>query len=340
MHMSGLWFPLRLRSLNYKGCRAKAGTVQKDISTLKIERAGGKAVSLRAMEGVITTMPGQDSPEFTAPSHTVQTEKRYASVPPLKLQRFQMPYPSLKHFWNYGVGESALSILLFINCLQLFSMPRYPPSENQGERWQSKGQHRKHQEARKARSAGKYCFILFLQPLISMLKGSMWAEMLYFAFYTETMGTLCHFITEGEQPSAVLVCWYWTMTIKPAYNWKVKRGAGEIFSFQLLCVIYYIRLFIWEGGGCSFLSVRLASAFQGCSSRLYLSDIKYLRGLFPFQLLLLFIFLLYKLEFWWPNLLPTLPNILSTEFVNSCKWVADTPRNSPCAQSPFKMQWD
>lgn len=201
MHTSGLWFPLRLRSLNYKGCRAKAGTVQKDISTLKIKRAGGKAVSLRAMENVITTMPGQDSPEFTAPSHTVQTEKSYASFSPLKLQRFQMPYPSVKHFWNYGVGESALSILLFINCLQLFSMPQYPPSsENQGERWQSKGQHRKHQEARKARSAGKYCFILFLQPLISMLKGSMWAEMLYFAFYTETMELFATLLLMGNSP--------------------------------------------------------------------------------------------------------------------------------------------
>ena len=98
MYTSGLWLPLRVRNLNHKGCRAKAGTVPKDPSTLKSERAGVKAVTPRAMEDVTTIMPAGDPPEFTAPSYAVQTEKRYASFPPLKLWGFQMPYPSVRHF--------------------------------------------------------------------------------------------------------------------------------------------------------------------------------------------------------------------------------------------------
>lgn len=69
MHTSGLWLPLRVRNLNHVGCRAKAGTVPKDLSTLKSERAGVKAVTLRAIQDVTAVMPAGDPPEFTAPSH-------------------------------------------------------------------------------------------------------------------------------------------------------------------------------------------------------------------------------------------------------------------------------
>lgn len=50
------------------------------------------------MEVVTKIMPAGDPPEVTAPSHTVQTEKRHASFPSLRLWGFQRPYPSVRHF--------------------------------------------------------------------------------------------------------------------------------------------------------------------------------------------------------------------------------------------------
>lgn len=81
MCTSGLWLPLRVRNPNHKGCGAKAGTVPKDLSTLKSERAWVKAVALRAMEDVNSITPAGDPLEVTAPSHTVQTEKKLCIFP-------------------------------------------------------------------------------------------------------------------------------------------------------------------------------------------------------------------------------------------------------------------
>lgn len=140
-----------------------------------------------------------------------------------------------------------------------------------------------------------------------MLKGSMWAEMLYFAFYTETTGTVPHLSLKGNSPvqfqSGDIKPW-------PLNQYTTGKWGEELFKYSAFkynvsaTTSYHLS---GKEGAPIFSPIRPVSALTRGSSGSYLSDIKYLRGLFPFQLLSLFIFSSYKAELWWPTLFSHLP---------------------------------
>lgn len=127
-------------------------------------------------------------------SHNANWEER-CLLPHTEILGISGALNPCKAFSEITVRETALCILLFISCLQLFSIPgNPPPSESQGKTWQSKGQHRQHQE--KSRGSREILFHPFLTALIYSVR----AGLLYFAFYTGATGVFLHFSPQGNGP--------------------------------------------------------------------------------------------------------------------------------------------
>lgn len=205
-----------------------------------------------------------------------------------------------------------------------FSMPQYPPcSESWGERWQSKGQHRQHQEARNARKAGRYCFILLLQLLISMLKGSMWAEILYFAFYTENMGTLLHLSLKGNGTVQFQSDSIKLQPLSQPTTGKQELLKDSAFNYNLPTTLDYLS---GKVGPVDFLLLDYLLLFQRMLIKITLKWHEVPEGTFSFsvastKLSLLLLLLFFTLNSSFDALLcfPTFPHLSSAEFIISCK---------------------
>lgn len=169
---------------------------------------------------------------LTALSHTVTTEKRDASFPTWNFGGFQGALNSCKAFSEITqVWETALSILLFINCLQLFSISResssfWEPGKDMTEQRAAQTTSR----SQKSWGRKEILFHPFLTASYFHAARQHEGRAALFCILHWNYRSFHPLLTQRGWPRAVLV-WGLNQPIKPA--WKQRRRCAGIFHFQL-----------------------------------------------------------------------------------------------------------